>query len=186
MRYGVDLDGVCFDFLNPFRICLNGAFDLKLEEHEITNYFWHKNTDGLTEKGFFEEFHKFGHEGGYRNLSLLPGTLDALERIENAGHQIFYITNRPEYVREDTIAALEEHGFPFSKNLFFANGDKSSLVNKLKIGVFIEDAAHTIIDIANNTDAYVYCVDYPYNRNVEHIMVERIKDWDDFLLAEAI
>jgi len=186
MRYGVDLDGVCFDFLNVFRERLNGAFDLNLQEHEITNYFWHKDTEGLTEDGFWEEFHKFGKNGGYRNLPLLEGTLDALERIENGGHKIFYITKRPGYARQDTIDALAEHGFPFSKNLFFVKEDKSSLVNKLNIGVFIEDSGSTIIDIADHTEAYVYCVDYPHNRKIEHVKVERINDWDDFLLAEAI
>lgn len=186
MRYGVDLDGVCFDFLNAFRKHLNGAFDLNLQEHEITNYYWHEGTDGLTEDGFMSELHNFGKAGGYRDLSLLPGTIDALERIENSGGQIFYITNRPEYVRADTMAALKEHGFPFSKNLFFALGDKSSLINKLNIGVFIEDSGDTIMDIAHGTNAYVYCVNYVHNRNVEHPNVERIDDWDDFLLAESI
>ena len=186
MRYGIDLDGVCFDFLNVFRKRLNGAFNLELEEQEITNYYWHENTDGLSEDNFLSELDKFGRAGGYRNLPILPGTLDALERIQNAGHQIFYITNRPEYVRKDTMAAIKEHGFPFSKNLFFACGDKASLVNDLSINVFVEDSGKTIMNIANKTKAYVYCVDYPHNRDVEHNQVERIEDWDDFLLAEAI
>lgn len=186
MRYGIDLDGVCFDFLNVFRKHLNGAFGLKLEEHEITSYWWHEDTEELDEDDFYAEFDKFGRAGGYRNLPLLPGTVDALERIENAGHQIFYITNRPEYARKDTIATMKEHGFPFSKNLFFALGDKTTLINDLSINVFIEDSGETVIDIAKKTKAYVYCVDYLHNRDVEHSQVERIKDWDDFLLAEAI
>ena len=186
MRYGIDLDGVCFDFLNVFRTHLNNRFGMKLEEEEITSYYWYENTDGMDKDDFFIEFHKFGRAGGYRTLPVLPGTLDALDRINAGGNQIFYITNRPEYAREDTIAALEEHGFPYAKNLFFAHGDKSSIVDKLNIGVFVEDSGKTIMDIAENTSSHVYCVDYPHNRDVEHVHVERINDWDDFLLAEAI
>jgi uncharacterized HAD superfamily protein len=186
MRYGIDLDGVCFDFLNPFRTRINNAFDWNIQQEEITSYYWYEGTD-VTKEQFFSEFHKFGEEGGYRNLPLLPGTMDTLERIVNDGNEIFYITNRPEYARQDTIDALEEHGFPFRKNLFFAHGDKSSLINKLNIGVFVEDSGRTIRDIVKNTSAYTYCVDYAHNRDLEdHHNIERIKDWDDFLLAEAI
>jgi len=186
MRYGIDLDGVCFDFLNPFREHLNGKFDTNLKEEEITSYFWHENTDGFNEKEFFDEFHKFGKAGSYRTLPVLPGTLDALERLVNAGHEIFYITNRPEYTRQDTIDALRENNFPSNKNLFFTKGNKSLIINKLGIGVFVEDSETVITEIADNTDVYIYCVDYPYNKDIERVNVERIKDWDDFLLAEAI
>lgn len=186
MRYGIDLDGVCFDFLNVFRKHLNKVFNIDLKEEEITSYYWYENTDEISKEDFFTEFHRFGRAAAYRTLPVLAGTLDSLERIQNAGHEIFYITNRPEYSRQDTIDALKKHGFPSRKNLFYTKGSKSSLIEKLNINVFIEDAPHNIIDIAHNTKAYVYCVDYPYNRKVEHHNIERIKDWDDFLLAEAI
>jgi len=186
MRYGVDLDGVCFDFLDVFINRLNDVFNLSLTKEDITDYYWYKITEGLSKEQFFDEFHKFGYSGGYRTLPVLAGTIDALERIESGGHEIFYITNRPEYARQDTIAALRENGFPSSKNLFFTDGSKSPLINKLNIGVFIEDSDANIMDIADHTEAYIYCVDYPYNRKIEHHNVERIKDWDDFLLAEAI
>lgn len=186
MRYGIDLDGVCFDFLNTFRERLNNTFNLKLENEEITSYYWHENTDGFDKDDFFNELDKFGREGGYRNLPVFPGTLDALEKIQNAGHHIFYITNRPEYARQDTLAALKEHGFPFDRNLLFACGDKATLINDLSIDIFVEDSGETIMDIVNKTKAQVYCVDYPHNRDIEHHRVERIKDWDDFLLAEVL
>lgn len=185
MRYGIDLDGVCFDFLKAFLERANKKFNWTFTKEEITSYYWNKGTE-VTDEEFWDEFHAFGRDSGYRHLELLPGTMDALDRIVNAGHEIFYITNRPEYARQDTIAALDEHEFPFRKNLFFAHGDKSSLINKLNIKVFVEDSGRTIEEVSENTTAYIYCVDYAHNRDVEHPQVERINDWDDFLLAEAI
>lgn len=185
MRYGIDLDGVCFDFLNAFRTRINSAFNTNIQEEEITSYFWFDGND-VTEDQFWSEFHKFGQEGGYRHLDVLPGTLDALQRIVSEGHQIYYITNRPEYARQDTIDALEEHDFPFRKNLFFALGDKPPLINKLKIDVFVEDSGRTIEKVAKQTDAAIYCVDYPHNKGIVGRKIFRIRDWDDFLLAEAL
>lgn len=187
MRYGIDLDNVCFDFRDVFRKYLNNVLDIDLLEEELTCYLWYEGTDKISEDEFWEEFHKFGNAGKYKELPLLPGTLDALDKITQAGHEIFYITNRPEYTRQDTIDALREHNFPFRKNLFYALGDKGSLVNKLNISIFVEDSSKAITDIVNNTSAVVYCVDYPANRKLdEHNKIKRIYDWDDFLLAEAI
>ena len=186
MRYGIDADGVIANFLDAFRKHLNNRFGSCLKREDITSYYWHENTDKFNKDDFFTEFHKFGRAAGYRNLELIPGVVDALERIANNGHEIFYITNRPEYTRQDTIDYFKEHNLPFKKNLFYAHGDKSPIINKLNIDIFVEDSSEVISNLLSNTKVKIYCMDYAHNRDVEHERVTRIKDWDDFLLAEAI
>ncbi len=186
MRYGIDLDGVSFDFLNPFRIHLNEKFNCNLQEEDITDYLWYKSTDKFDKDDFFREFHKFGKAGAYRNFDVIPGAIDALERIIAAGHELFYITNRPAYTKQDTIDAMKEHGFPHRENLFYANGDKAPMVNDLGIQIFVEDSSRIINNLLKNTGAKIYCMDYLHNRDVEHERVVRINDWDDFLLEEGL
>ncbi len=186
MRYGIDLDGVCFDFLNPFRIHLNEKFGSDLEEEDITEYNWYKNTDKFDKDDFFREFHKFGKAGAYRNFEIIPGAIDALEKIVNAGHEIFYITNRPAYTKQDTVDIMEEHKLPHRENLFYANGDKAPIVNDLNIDVFVDDSSRILGNLVENTGVKIYCMHFTHNRDVEHERITRIKDWDDFLLAEAL
>lgn len=190
--YGIDLDGVCFDFLNAFREWLNDALHIHLEEREITSYYWYKNTDDISEKEFYEEFDKFGDQGhGYRHLKLLPGALEGLKKIHAAGHKIYYITNRPLYALADTISCLEEHGFPQRENLHFAGGPqgkghKAPLIKKFGVDVFIDDSPRTLVELTANTRATVYCRNYKFNEHLDDTFFTRVNNWDEFLAAEDI
>lgn len=183
--YGIDLDGVCFDFMNAFREWLNDALHIHMEEEEITSYYWYESTEDVSKEEFFREFDRFGMEGhGYRNLALLPGALEGLKRLHEQGHRIYYITNRPEYAREDTIAALEEHGFPQRENLHFAKGAKAPLVREFAVDVFIDDSPRTVAELTANTRAQVYCRDYQFNRHLDDTFFTRVSGWNEFLEME--
>jgi len=189
--FGIDLDGVCFDFLNAFRLWLNGALDINIEEREITSYYWYRSSDDVSEEEFYKEFDKFGQEGhGYRALELLPGALEGLKKIHEAGHKIFYITNRPLYALQDTIFCLEAHGFPQRENLHFAGGPqgkgkKAPLIREFNIDVFIDDSPRTIEEITTQTRATIYCRDYLYNRHLDDTWFTRVSSWDEFMKAEG-
>lgn len=186
--YGIDLDGVCFDFIGAFCDWLADKADVSIpEDEEITSYYWYETIDGLDKETFWDEFHKFGKAGGYRNLKLLPGAKEGLQSIIDAGHRVVYITNRPDYAFEDTKAALEEHDFPFRNDLVFANGSKAPIIREYGVNVFIDDSPRTIADICANTDARIYCRDYPFNRGIHDIHnFARVHSWDEFLEAEGI
>lgn len=185
-RMGVDLDGISFDFINAFRLWLNDHLDLHIKEEEITSYYWHENRDDINEADFWREFDAFGLAGGYRNLKLLPGTLEALSAIADAGHEIYYVTNRPEYALEDTIAALKEHNFPFRENLIFAKGSKSPIIKEKNIDVFIDDSPRTIEEITVNTRASVYCRNYKFNEHLDDTFFTRVNSWEEFLEYESV
>lgn len=186
--YGIDLDGICFNFLKAFCEWLEEHAGIPIPDNEeITSYYWYETVDGLDKDTFWNEFHRFGHSGGYRNLELLPGALEGLHSIVNAGHRIFYVTNRPEYARKDTEEALSEHRFPFAANLEFAKGAKAPVVRDLGICAFIDDSPRTIAELCANTSARIYCMDYPMNREIHDIHnFTRVKSWDEFLRAEGI
>lgn len=192
--YGIDLDGVCFDFVNAFRCFLNDKLPIFLEEEEITSYYWYETTD-ITKKDFYEQFDKFGDEGhGYRHLKLLDGAVEGLRAIHEAGHKIYYITNRPLYALQDTIDCLEEHGFPQRENLHFAGGPqgkgkKAPLIHKFNIDVFIDDSPRTVSQLAANTRAQIYCRNYKFNEHLDDNdgkWFRRVNNWAEFLEQEDI
>lgn len=184
--YGIDLDGVCFFFAPAFCKWLENKTGLKApEQEEITSYYWYECVDGLDKKEFWKEFHRFGEEGrGYRDLELIPGALDGLNRIIEAGHDIIYITNRPTYARDDTIESLKKNSFP-SAQLIFAEGKKHPVINEIGVDVFIDDSPRTIKEITQFTDATIYCYDYPFNKDVDGEFI-RVSNWNEFLTAEGI
>jgi len=186
--YGIDLDGICFNFLKGFSQWLEDKIGIQCpKDEEITSYYWYETIDGLSSDVFWEEFDKFGKAGGYRNLELLPHALDGLNRIYAAGHDILYVTNRPEYALDDTKAALLQHEFPYHANIHFAHGAKAPLIREYGVDVFIDDSPRTIAEICANTDARIYCMDYPMNRGIHEVHnYTRVKSWGEFLELEGI
>jgi uncharacterized HAD superfamily protein len=187
-HFGIDLDGVCFDFQGGFSPWLEEHLGIEMPKHEeITSYYWYEGIKGLDKKDFWEEFHKFGKADGYFNLEVLPGTLEGLRRIVDAGHRITYITNRPSYARKQTADVLSLHNFPFSGMLEFANGHKTPLVREKGVEIFIDDSPITIAELCSGTDARIYCMDAPVNQDIHNVTgYTRVKSWSDFLEKEGV
>lgn len=186
--YGIDLDGVCFDFLGPCLEFMSDSLHRHFDRNEVTSYYWYENDNvDLNEEEFWEEFHKFGRENhGYRHLPLLPGTKEVLKAIKDAGHTIWYVTNRPEYAKQDTIEALASHDFPDRENLIFAKGHKAPIIREKNIDVFIDDSPHTIPEITANTRATIYCRSYKCNEHLDDTFFTRVYGWDEFMEHEGL
>ena len=183
--YGIDLDGVCFGFSPAFCAWLKEKLGVECDHEKIISYYWYECTPGLTKKVFWEEFHKFGKGGGYENLDLIPGALESIQRIAEAGHTIHFITNRPKYALRQTLRALKKNGFPGNARLWIAGGDKRPLVRKLGVDVFIDDSPSTVTELVTGTRATVYCMDAPYNRHLDDTWHTRVHNWDEFMKAEG-
>lgn len=187
--YGIDLDGVCFDFTKSFSKWLRDRLGVKCNKENIKSYWWHECTDGLSEDDFWKEFHKFGKEGhGYMDLELMPGTLAALDTILAAGHKIIFITHRPDYAREDTRIALKNAGISGDIELVFTDKSKSLVIKKRNVDVIIDDSPNAIADVSTNTRATVYCRDHLYNRHLDDTLGwwKRVSDWAEFLVMEGL
>lgn len=188
MRFGIDLDGICFDFKGAFCKWLEDKAGVECPaDEEITSYYWYETVEGLDKDTFWDEFHKFGHNYGYRYLDLLPGAKEGLEAIDRAGHKIYYITNRPDYAKWCTEIALAYHLFPQRENLYFANGSKAPFIREFDLHSFIDDSPRTIAEICANTQARIYCMDYPFNRGLHDVTgYTRVYNWEEFLSHERI
>lgn len=186
-KFGIDLDGICFGFGDGFRAWLGDKCNIFIEDEEITSYYWYEGTNKIDKETFFKEFDKFGRAQGYRNLKLLPGTREALWAIKNAGHELYYVTNRPGYAVTCTVEALRVNGFPDRENLEFAFGAKAPIINDLGLDIFIDDSPRTIAEIAANTQARIYCWDYEYNRHLHNLSgYTRVSSWEEFLEHEGV
>lgn len=110
-----DLDGV----MNPWE----PVFHPWLFRHSIVKALkvkytpwkdWHHyRTYGIDDKTFVELLQEFAREGLFTSVAPFDGSAEAMKRLHDAGHTIHVVTDRPDFIVDDTKAWLENHGCPF-------------------------------------------------------------------------
>ncbi len=184
--YGVDLDGVCFDFLGGFASWLKVNYSIDVQPHNLTNYYWTGFDTELKDKIWKIYFHEFCREGGLLGLSAIPGAAEGINTLIDGGNTIHFITSREDYVLEDTIQSITTKLGVESPSVHIAKGHvKTPYVKSLLVDIFIDDAPHTLTEVAINTRATVYCMDHPYNREIDETFIIRVHNWQEFLEAEG-
>jgi uncharacterized HAD superfamily protein len=187
-RYGIDLDGCCFNFLEGFAKYLGREKNIHIDPASITDYYWTGVDESLKEKIWKVYFHDFCRAGGMRNLSVISGAAGALKLLNDMGNELFFVTSRETYVEQDTIDSIEEYLEIKNPSVHIVTGKiKSPYVKDLKLDVFIDDSPSTLTDLITNTRAQVYIMDYPYNRSVdaEALYSRRVSNWQEFIEAEG-
>jgi hypothetical protein len=181
----VDLDGTVLDWFSAFLDYMNSSLNLSIKEEDITDYLWFKSVPGLSEEMFWRTFENFGRAGGYRNLKPFDGSVKALWTLAANGYDLWYVTKRPSYTKEDTKFALENLNLPFHKQLRVVEDSKSPIVNELSCDAIIDDSPSVLTDLAINTRATIYCMDSKVNRFLDDTWLIRVKSWAEFLDKEA-
>lgn len=176
MKLGIDIDGTIKHTHKAAIKVYNEEFNMNLTENEVQTYYMDEPY-GLT-----------GDEGQkvWRRLEGRIYTIgiprehapEALQQLEKEGHEIYYITARPDFkeVEEITIKWLQKHGFPYSgDNLFMNSLNKGKVAKELGINLFFEDDPEHINNLIN-AGIPTIIVDMVYNRDLS-LDIPRIKDW---------
>ena len=171
---GVDLDGVCGDYIGTFRRIV--AERLGVPAESLTrDVSWGCKEWGIRTPEEFDELHRHAvlERHMLRHMDLIPGAAEALWRLSDAGVWIRIVTHRL-YVNwghavtaGDTAEWLDVARIPYRDLCFIAA--KSSV----NADAFVDDAPHQIEDLraAGHT---VIVFDQPYNR---HLPDPRATNW---------
>ena len=102
-------------------------------------------------------------------------TPDCLSFLDNVKYRfdIYYVTNRPDYVKLTTEQYLRRYKFPFRYNLIFTQ-DKVNTARRLQADYFLEDRIDNAEALRKVTN--VVLMAQPYNK--EH--------WDTFNTAHSL
>lgn len=185
--YGIDLDGVCFDFVNVFSRWLKIRLNIDYSDSEIGDYYWYKTIDCLSKEDFEKEFNNFSLHNMYELLEPMPDSIKAIQYLIKNAKDIWFITGRPHSTFEQTTKALKQHFDVESDRVIFSSGSdyKSNVVNRLGIDVFIDDGPHYVDSLVENTNAKVYLMcNYPYSKKTKSKEAIRISSWNEFLEKE--
>jgi len=185
---GVDLDGVCADFIGALRPIAAEWLGVRVDElpEKVTYAFSEWKLDRA---GKYEDLHRFAviQRDLFRNLNPIEGAPAVLRRISARNIRIRLITHRLyiKYFHQEAITQttewLEHHGIPYWDLCFMR--DKAAVGADL----YIEDSpdhvqrlredGHKTIVFTNSTNK-----DLPGPRadswlEVESLVLKELKDW---------
>ncbi len=186
--FGVDLDGVCADFIGALRPIAAEWLGVRVDElpEKVTYGFseWK-----IERAGKYEDLHRFAviQRDLFRNLNPIEGAPAVLRRLSARNIRIRLITHRLyiKYFHQEAITQttewLEHHGIPYWDLCFMR--DKAAVGADL----YIEDSpdhvqrlredGHKTIVFTNSTNK-----DLPGPRadswlEVESLVLKELKDW---------
>ena len=184
MMVGLDIDGVLADFLSPFlRILEQRAGNGPIEPESITDPSFINHPFLSTEIVSACMIDVSKDPLFWSELIPLPSpdqwkALEALSRDD----RLVFVTHRYEPDTCDmsrvTCDWLKKHGVT-QPLVYFTQGHKSELIEKLKVELFVDDRHENCQDIADNTSAVVLMPHRPYNQSFKHPRVQRIRDLDE-------
>ena len=180
MIIGIDVDDVIADFSGAVLKHLKQKHGLDLDFEEWTEYMIEESPKfaGISEKILDSMQDIFNSDSALLHFSISPDAPKVLKDLAER-HQIFFITARGrdfKFAKAHTLKWLESHSIPFHA-LHFEH-DKHVIAKDLRVDLFIEDSPKNA-SLLVKEGVPVLLMDKPYNREVRHELITRVKDWKD-------
>ena len=176
MNIGIDIDGTIKQTQRAAIQLFNEELNRNITEDEVTTFYLDEPY-GLTGEEGAKVWRKL-EERIYTIGIPLEHAPKVLTQLKEEGHNIYFITARPENekIEKVTIQWLKKHGFPYDgHNLFMNSQQKGNKAKELEIDLFFEDDP-THIDNLLTAGIHTVIVDTHYNREYDK-SIPRIKDW---------
>lgn len=181
MRLGLDLDGVCFDFVGAFLPYFNRRWGTRFKERELVRYEWWECLPEMTEEMFYEALRQFEADGLWYDVPLYKGVPEALTRALEQGHTLHAITVRSGTGTDAALREFKRWGIPLF-DLEVPDGKrgetKGHVAERLGVSVHIEDRPRYAVQVASR-GVPVLLVDQRYNRHWEppwELRIARARD----------
>lgn len=175
MKVGIDLDGVCYDFVAALRTWLTskGRDPRGLPEANCWDFF--RDQWGMTTAEFIAECAE-GVDAGviFREGDPMPQARWALQALHGMGHTVHIVTDRSfgRRSQENTAAWLAEHGIRFDSLTFSA--DKTIV----RTDAFVDDKPANV-EALRKAGVRAFLFDRPHNQEARHL--RRVATLADFV-----
>ncbi|MCS1350251.1 5' nucleotidase, NT5C type [Mechercharimyces sp. CAU 1602] len=178
MKIGIDIDGTIKHTQEAAVKVYNKELQKEVRPEDIREFHLDK-AYGLTAKEGKAMWRRMEHiiySIGHPLIDAAP----ILHDFRNRGHEIFFITARPDMknITEITKKWLNENDFPYDgKNLYMGSQNKGKIAVDLGIDLFFEDAPYHLDCLVKNGIKTVV-VHANYNEDYAHDLL-RIREWKE-------
>lgn len=186
MKIGLDFDDVIVDFFNSLLKWHNKNYNRNDKREQFKFFDWGptwgtKIEDTIKRVNEFHDLHKVSE------VLPLEDSINSLNQLSQE-NELIIITGRPLKYTSRVEEWLLHH---FGKKLKvihageFHKGQaatKAEICLELKIPILFEDAPETAINCAKK-GINVILFDQPWNQNVEHKLITRVKNWKEAMQA---
>jgi uncharacterized protein len=182
MRFGFDIDDTLINLREHAFLLYKKKLhkNVPLEEfYKLSRVEIHAPF-GLSDEEGSEMWKSSLEEIYYTDCPIFPGAVEALNRLIELGHEVFYITARPKEHGERTRTWMVEQGFPVQNNHFFfgmEDHEKIHIIKDLMLDYYVDDKP-AILDTLSKEPIKLFLRDQSYNRKSNY---NRIVDWMAFL-----
>lgn len=181
MRLGFDIDDTLIDLRrHAFRL-YNAQLDQNIPEsvfEEIPTVEIHKPF-GLTDEEGYEMWKANMRDIYFTDCPAFPSAVEVLNRLNDEGHEIFYITSRPKGFCKESEAWVREKGFPVKGDQFFCgmeDHEKIATIEKLQLDFYIDDKPK-VLNTLKELSTTLIIRDQSYNQKESFL---RLEHWADF------
>lgn len=180
MKFGFDVDDTLIDLreyaFHLYQEKLGRKVDIeafhKLQRIEIHEIF------GMTDEEGAKMWMSLLDELYYADCPPAPGAVEFLQKLDQEGHEIYYITARTSEHGEDTKNWLKKQGFPIQNGRFYCgmkDTEKVKIIEELQLDYYFDDKP-AVLETLNHETLKVLVRDQSYNR---HLDLPRIRQWAD-------
>ena len=172
MNLGFDIDGVISDFVKTLSELVERKYDVKLNEAEIYCYDFNLVL-GITKN----ERNQFIMETLKKDLALIYGAKETLDKLTSEGHKIYLLTSRFGVSAKMTKDWLKRKGIPYAKLLQLPEGEKYQA--NVSLDLIVEDCLQEALEWSQKVkNILVY--DHPWNKTLNlNNLIKRVYSWDE-------
>lgn len=185
MKIGIDIDEVIVEFVEGYLEIYKIKFGkIPLKESILSYNLW-EYLD-LTKEEAYSLSDELYESDIFKDLIFVEGALESVKKLSE-NHEIFFITARPEQIKEKTELMLKKAFPDINYNLLHSKGfyggvkSKGEICRKLGINFMVEDHKEMALDCAKNK-VKTFLLEKPWNRDCEdHVKIIKVKNWGEIL-----
>lgn len=181
MRLGFDIDDTLIDLRRHAFHLYNAELGQNIAEsvfEEIPTVEIHKPF-GLTDEEGYEMWKANMRNIYFTDCPAFPNAVEVLNRLEEEGHEIFYITSRPKGFCKESEEWVRAKGFPVKGDHFFCgmeDHEKITTIENLQLDFYIDDKPK-VLNTLKGLSTKLIIRDQSYNRKESYV---RLENWTDF------
>lgn len=185
-KIGVDIDDTLLDFVGTYILYHNQFYIPPLKKEDFKSYAFNQSI-GETMEDTIGRINKFYEAPLFNEVLPLPNSVEIINLLKQKGYELFVITSRPDFIKNETEEWINKYFPEKFSNIFFSynyytqrkNGGKSKAEICFDLGnsLLIDDSLEYINQCVEKGVASLLFGNFPWNQNGQHEKIIRVKDW---------